>query len=216
MAPFSKWIGHGYGADFSVRHRTASPSAGPVLPAERRHGYGGDFSVKRRSASPAIGQAHSYQGQYTGTAKSDLGSMVGPVYNAASTKHTFTGGYAAPKARPDQVDLVGKFFQQEQKKESRQEMSVQSSQSMAVSSSSSMKVESKKSFEYAGGEKARQEALERRQEFLKQQEDMHMKISSSKFNVVQSKTRQQLEEEREAMFAASVMRVQEESRMQME
>merc|ERR1712089_47959 len=45
---------------------------------------------------------------------------------------------------------------------------------------------------------------------------MHMKISSSKFNVVQSKTRQQLEEEREAMFAASVMRVQEESRMQME
>merc|ERR1712041_32625 len=75
---------------------------------------------------------------------------------------------------------------------------------------------SKTSIEYAGGEERRQEALERRQEFLKQQEDMHMKISSSKFNVVQSKTRQQLEEEREAMFAASVMRVQEESRMQME
>jgi len=52
--------------------------------------------------------------------------------------------------------------------------------------------------------------------FLKQQEDMNMKISSSQFSTVQSKSRQQLEEEREAMFAASVKRVQEESRMQME
>merc|ERR1711909_184369 len=116
----------------------------------------------------------------------------------------------APKARPDQVDLVGKFFQREQKQESKQEMSVQSSQTTTVSSSA------KTSIEYAGGEERRAEALERRQEFLKQQEDMHMKISSSQFTAVKSKTRQQLEEEREAMFAASVLRVQEESRMQME
>merc|ERR1719357_1971727 len=51
---------------------------------------------------------------------------------------------------------------------------------------------------------------------LKQQEDLRMKVSSSQFSTVKSKTRQQLEEEREAMFAASVKRVQEESRMQME
>merc|ERR1712029_793168 len=37
--------------------------------------------------------------------------------------------------------------------------------------------------EFAGGEERRKEALERRQEFLKQQEDLHMKITSSQFNV---------------------------------
>merc|ERR1712055_762854 len=208
---------HGYGADWSVRHRTASPCAGPVMNADRKHNYNGDFSVRRRSASPGlVGQSHSYQGQMASTVKSDLGTMVGPVYNMASAKHNFTGGYAAPKARPDQVDLVGKFFQKEQKEVVRQEQksSFESTQASSFASSTSTKVETK--IESAGGEERRAEALERRKVFLKQQEDMNMKISSSQFSTVQSKSRQQLEEEREAMFAASVKRVQEESRMQME
>merc|ERR1711981_183947 len=121
-----------------------------------------------------------------------------------------------PKARPDQVDLVGKFFQKEQKEVVRQEQktSFESTQASSFASSTSTKVETK--IESAGGEERRAEALERRKVFLKQQEDMNMKISSSQFSTVQSKSRQQLEEEREAMFAASVKRVQEESRMQME
>merc|ERR1711963_835364 len=136
--------------------------------------------------------------------------------NMASAKHNFTGGYTAPKARPDQVDLVGKFFQKEQKEVVRQEQktSFESTQTSSFASSTSTKVETK--IESAGGEERRAEALERRKLFLKQQEDMNMKISSSQFSTVQSKSRQQLEEEREAMFAASVKRVQEESRMQME
>jgi len=188
-----------------------------VMNADRKHNYGGDFSVRRRSASPGlVGQSHSYQGQMASTVKSDLGSMVGPVYNMASAKHNFTGGYAAPKARQDQVDLVGKFFQKEQKEVVRQEQksTFESTQTASFSSSTSSKVETK--IESAGGEERRAEALARRQEFLKQQEDLRMKVSSSQFSTVQSKTRQQLEEEREAMFAASVKRVQEESRMQME
>ena len=208
---------HGYGADWSVRHRTASPCAGPVMNADRKHNYNGDFSVRRRSASPGlVGQSHSYQGQMASTVKSDLGTMVGPVYNMASAKHNFTGGYTAPKTRQDQVDLVGKFFQKEQKEVVRQEQksSFESSQTTSFSSSMSTKVETK--IESAGGEERRAEALERRKEFLKQQEDLRMKVTSSQFSAVQSKTRQQLEEEREAMFAASVKRVQEESRMQME
>merc|ERR1711915_783347 len=56
-------------------------------------------------------------------------------------------------------------------------------------------------------------ALERRQEFLKQQEDLHMKITSSQFNVGNAKTRQQLEEEREAFIKNAVFRVQEEALM---
>merc|ERR1711962_1933865 len=84
-----------------------------------------------------------------------------------------------------------------------------------------MGVESKQtSIQLAGGEERRAEALERRKEFLKQQErqneDLRMKITSSQYTTIQSKTRQQLEEEREAMIAASVRRFQEESRMQME
>merc|ERR1719323_461076 len=185
--------------------------------ADRKHNYGGDFSVRRRSASPGlVGQSHSYQGQMASTVKSDLGTMVGPVYNMASAKHNFTGGYTAPKARPDQVDLVGKFFQKEQKEVVRQEQksTFESTQTASFSSSTSSKVETK--IESAGGEERRAEALARRQEFPKQQEDLRMKVSSSQFSTVQSKTRQRLEEEREAMFAASVKRVQEESRMQME
>lgn len=187
---------------------------------DRKHNYGGDFSVRRRSASPVVGQAHSYQGQMAATVKSDLGTMVGPVYNVASTKHNFTGGYTAPKARPDQVDLVGKFFKMDQKKEQAQVMqreqktSIEATQTSSISTSSSSRTETK--IETASGEERRADALERRQLFLKQQEDLRMQVSSSKFSTVQSKTRQQLEEEREAMFAASVLRVQEESRMQAE
>merc|ERR1712226_587774 len=68
--------------------------------------------------------------------------------------------------------------------------------------------------EFAGGEERRKEALERRQEFLKQQEDLHVKISSSsEFKVSSAKTRQQLEEEREAFIKNAVLRFQEEALM---
>merc|ERR1711872_1041333 len=68
--------------------------------------------------------------------------------------------------------------------------------------------------EFAGGEERRKEALERRQEFLKQQEDLHMKItSSSQYSMSNAKTRQQLEEEREAYIQNAVKRVQEEALM---
>merc|ERR1711915_464050 len=44
-------------------------------------------------------------------------------------------------------------------------------------------------------------------------EDLHMKITSSQFNVGNAKTRQQLEEEREAFIKNAVLRVQEEALM---
>merc|ERR1712105_196199 len=51
-------------------------------------------------------------------------------------------------------------------------------------------------------------------EFLKQQEDLHMKItSSSQYNMSNAKTRQQLEQEREAYIQNAVKRVQEEALM---
>merc|ERR1712233_97395 len=61
------------------------------------------------------------------------------------------------------------------------------------------------------GEDRRKEALERRQEFLKQNEDLHMQIKSSDFKMTNVKTRQQLEEEREEFFKSTVLRVQQEA-----
>merc|ERR1712111_277551 len=73
------------------------------------------------------------------------------------------------------------------------------------------KIESK--VEFSSGEERRKEALERRQEFLKENEDLHMKIKSSDFKMTNVKTRQQLEQERESFFQNTVKRVQEEAAM---
>merc|ERR1711872_99844 len=205
---------HGYGADFSVRHRTASPCAGPVLNVERKHHYKAPLTqphqrdLRAKSATPTyeVNKSHHYQGSQTH--KSDLSSMVGPVYNTGKlTKHNFTGGYVAPKARADQVELVSKFFKGEQTQQIETRTETQQSQKIEQIESKATKVE------FAGGEERRKEALERRQEFLKQQEDLHMKITSSQFNVGNAKTRQQLEEEREAFIKNAVLRVQEEALM---
>merc|ERR1711931_33282 len=65
--------------------------------------------------------------------------------------------------------------------------------------------------EFASGDERRREALERRQEFLKQQEDLHMQIKTSDIKVGNVKSRQQLEEEREAYIKKTIMMVQEEA-----
>merc|ERR1711892_522273 len=210
---------HGYGADFSVRHRTASPCAGPVLNVERKHHYKApltqphqrDLRAKSNTPTYEVSKSHHYQGSQTH--KSDLTSMVGPIYNTGKlTKHNFSGGYVAPKARADQVELVSKFFKGDktEQSETRMDTRTETHQSQQIE-----QIETKSTkVEFAGGEERRKEALERRQEFLKQQEDLHMKItSSSQYNVSNAKSRQQLEEEREAYIKNAVLRVQEEALM---
>merc|ERR1711892_387729 len=210
---------HGYGADFSVRHRTASPCAGPVLNVERKHHYKApltqphqrDLRAKSNTPTYEVSKSHHYQGSQTH--KSDLTSMVGPIYNTGKlTKHNFSGGYVAPKARADQVELVSKFFKGDktEQSEARMETRTETHQSQQIE-----QIETKSTkVEFAGGEERRKEALDRRQEFLKQQEDLHMKItSSSQYNVSNAKSRQQLEEEREAYIKNAVLRVQEEALM---
>merc|ERR1719431_1200669 len=163
-----------------------------------------DLRAKSSTPTYEVSKSHHYQGSQTH--KSDLTSMVGPVYNTGKlTKHNFTGGYVAPKARADQVELVNKFFKKEETEQTETKFE---SQHIEQVETKSTKVE------FAGGEERRKEALERRQEFLKQQEDLHMKISSSsEFKVSSAKTRQQLEEEREAFIKNAVLRVQEEALM---
>merc|ERR1712228_1125718 len=168
---------------------------------------GRDLRAKSHTPTYEVSKSHHYQGSQTH--KSDLSSMVGPVYNTGKlTKHNFTGGYVAPKARADQVELVNKFFKSE-KTEQRTESRIETHQSQQVQQTETKSTK----VEFAGGEERRKEALERRQEFLKQQEDLHMKITSSQFNVGNAKTRQQPEEEREAFIKNAVLRVQEEALM---
>jgi len=125
-----------------------------------------------------------------------------------ATKHNFSGGhgYVAPKgARADQQELVNKFFS----KKSEQSESFECVKSEVVQVQ--QKVESK--VEFSSGEDRRKEALERRQEFLKQNEDLHMQIKSSDFKMTNVKTRQQLEEERESFFKNTVLKVQQEAQL---
>merc|ERR1712198_553092 len=93
-----------------------------------------------------------------------------------------------------------------EKTEQRTESRIETHQSQQVQQTETKSTK----VEFAGGEERRKEALERRQEFLKQQEDLHMKITSSQFNVGNAKTRQQLEEEREAFIKNAVLRAEEE------
>merc|ERR1739838_766873 len=168
---------------------------------------GRDLRAKSNTPTYEVSKAHHYQGSQSH--KSDLSSMVGTVYNTGKlTKHNFTGGYVAPKARADQVELVSKFFKEQT--EIQIESKIESHQTQHIE-----QIETKSSkVEFAGGEERRKEALERRQEFLKQQEDLHMKItSSSEFKISNAKSRQQLEEEREAYIKNAVLRVQEEALM---
>merc|ERR1719336_3700670 len=174
---------------------------------ERKHNYADQpqRSLRARSNTPTLDlkRAHQYQGERA--IKSDLSSMVGPVYNSGkATKHEFTGGYVAPKARNDQVELVNKFFKRETNERTE---TIQTEKIENVTT----KVESK--VEFSSGEDRRKEAIERRQEFLKQNEDLHMQVKSTEFKVSNVKSRQQLEEEREAFFKKTVMRVQEEATM---
>merc|ERR1712226_1554336 len=104
-----------------------------------------------------------YQGSQTH--KSDLTSMVGPVYNTGKlTKHNFTGGYVAPKARADQVELVSKFFKKEQV-EAKSGTKVQSFTTSEKSTAEQRTEIQSSQIEFASGDERRREALERRQEF---------------------------------------------------
>ena len=142
-----------------MRHRTASPCAGPVMNVERSHKFGDQQqrSLRARSSTPTLVQknAHMYQGERT--IKSDLSSMQGPIYNSGkATKHNFSGGYVAPKARTDQQELVNKFF-----KHDKSEI-VKSEQSMSIQTKTESRMESKieSKVEFSSGEERRKEALE--------------------------------------------------------
>merc|ERR550539_1736650 len=177
---------------------------------ERKHNYADQpqRSLRARSNTPTmeVKRGHQYQGERA--IKSDLTSMVGPVYNSGkATQHKFTGGYVAPKARTDQVELVNKFFKRETNERTE---TVQTEKVENVTTRLESKVE------FSAGEDRRKEAIGRRQEFLKQQEDLHMEVKSSEMKVSNVKTRQQLEEERmareEILRQEAMVRAEEERR----
>merc|ERR1712227_771552 len=134
---------------------------------ERKHTFAdqGTRSLRARSNTPTkdLKRAHLYQGERA--VKSDLSSMVGPVYNSGkATKHSFTGGtgYTAPKARADQQELVNKFFKRADQME--QVETIKTENRVEVSS----KIESK--VEFSSGEERGKEALKTRQQLEEERE----------------------------------------------
>ena len=115
-------------------------------------------------------------------------------------KHNFTDGYQAPKARHDQVELVEKFFKKDQ------------TISTKIEERSEVKQQQFTASEIISGEERKKEALQRREEFLKQNEDLYLTVkTSSEFKTVPVKSRKELEEEREAYIKKTVLRIQEEA-----
>merc|ERR1711962_1196863 len=124
---------------------------------ERAHNYKAplnkphqrDLASKSYTPSYEVSKSHHYK--ESTTHRSDMSQMVGPIYNTGKvnmTKHSFTEGYQAPKARQDQVDLVGKFFKKE----------------TAHSSFEETKAEEISTTVSKSGEERKQEALKRREE----------------------------------------------------
>merc|ERR1711994_750797 len=60
-------------------------------------------------------------------------------------------------------------------------------------------------------EERKAEAIQRREEFLKKKENIDMNITTSEYRTVDVKTRQQIEEEREAYIQQTVMKIQQEA-----
>merc|ERR1711972_108418 len=196
---------HKYGVDFSVRHRPSSPINGPIMPVDRSHNYKAPLTkphqrdLRARSYTPTYEVNKSHHYRESTTHKSDLTQMVGPICNTGKinhlAKHNFTDGYQAPKARQDQVELVGKFFKkQEEYAKYEESKEVKSEQTVSQSK-----------------EERKAEAIQRREEFLKKKENIDMNITTSEYKTVDVKTRQQIEEEREAYIQQTVMKIQQEA-----
>merc|ERR1712227_716807 len=86
---------HNYQQDF-CKETLSKETHGPVFKVERKHNFAdqGHRSLRARSNTPTmdVKRAHQYQGERA--IKSDLSSMVGPIYNSGkATQHKFTGGY---------------------------------------------------------------------------------------------------------------------------
>merc|ERR1712045_982345 len=173
---------HKFEKGFSCTHRPPSPTPGPVR---------GEFKSKfkhpitlpsREQRSKSVGYEVEIATDFKEkeTRSNDLKTMIGPIYSSGkiedNRKHNYTQGYSAPLTRErkeEQVKLVQKYFQREkQATDFLQKKIVDKAESLrkqyAPRAKSESRTDSKISREEALklGEVRRQEALQRRQEFL--------------------------------------------------
>jgi hypothetical protein len=207
---------HSYKKDFSVRHRTPSPTPGPVR-GDFKHHYKHPITIphqrdKRAKSAPTYEVEESHHYRQSTTHQSDLSSMVGPVYKAGKvdhTKHHFTDGYKAPltrEKREEQIKLVGKFFKKEKDTVDKlQQKIVDKAEHLQQSYQSDIKVTREDALKQ-GGER-RQEALRRREEFIRQEAACNIQVEQK----IECKTRAQLEAEREEFLRQTCARVKMEA-----
>merc|ERR1712002_763599 len=155
------------------------------------------------------------------TRSNDLKTMVGPIYSAGKIaderKHHFTDGYVAPltrEKREEQVKLVKKYFQREKQVTDRlQDKIVAKAEKLQkqyeVRSHSETRADTRITREEAlgQGETRRQEALQRRQEFLKQESEQKVKKTTVGMS---QKEKMQFQQERFLSQQQEAKREQEE------
>merc|ERR1712083_469900 len=106
---------HSYGKDFS-RPTPEKVSAGPIMNTAHKHQFKHQLDQPHMRDLAKKGTAPVYE-----VTKSDLGGLKGPIYQQSA--HSFSDGYAAPKARSaskereeKQTALVSKFFNKAEKR----------------------------------------------------------------------------------------------------
>merc|ERR1712123_338254 len=183
---------HKFEKGFSCKHRPPSPTPGPVRGEFKSH-FKHPITLPRgrdgRSKSVGYEVDTSDDFKEKDTRSSDLKTMVGPIYSSGKIAderiHHFTDGYVAPltrEKREEQVKLVTKYFQREKKVTDRlQDKIVAKAEKLQkqyeVRSHSETRADTRVTREEAlrQGESRRQEALQRRQQFLQQESEQTMK-----------------------------------------
>merc|ERR1711994_990195 len=118
--------------------------------------------------------------------------------------------------RQEQIKLVSKFFQKEKSTvDNLQEKIVQKAENIQKGFATSTTTEVRRMTREEAlieGENRRQDAMRRREEFLKQQsEQLAFEVVESEHRVIAAKSRQELEEDRERFLRETCERVKRES-----
>merc|ERR1719222_48080 len=174
---------HQYEQGFSCKERPPSPTPGPVRGGDRqgRHNYKHPITLKRGNRSKSVGfevnSAEDFKEKETRS--DDRKELVGPIYStgkiADERVHHFTQGYQAPMSaeqKAEKMRLIKKHFEKQQKAMGSLHEKVVSKvvslqQQTEVRSHSESRVSREEALRL--GENRRQEAVQRRQQFLQQE-----------------------------------------------
>ena len=191
---------HKFEKGFSCTHRPPSPTPGPVRGDFKSHFKHPITLPSRNQRSKSVGfevdTSHDFKEKETRS--NDLKTMVGPIYSSGkleeNRKHNFSVSYAAPMSKErkiEQMKLVEKYFKREKQATDMLQTKILDKaenlrQQYAPRSKSETRAETRITREEALrlGEARRQDALQRRHEFLQTEQEEVEKKSTLRMSKV--------------------------------